>query len=113
LTISQSARGNLTNTTGCRDSREEGSSLAIHSEGRPAEVALADHPDRKRPDDAEGVVVVAVARRRLRRIKGRDLIGDLGIVGQGLKAVCEAFRDIDCAPVLVGEFKPLPSELGG
>src|ERR1700732_667 len=84
----------------------------LRLEGRPTEVALADHRDRKRPDDAAGGVVVAVARRRLRRKKGRDLIGDLGIVGQCLKAVSKALRDIDCAPVVSAELEPLPSEIG-
>src|SRR5271169_5525030 len=80
---------------GLRRRRNQGVDL----EGRPAEVALADYGHGKRPGDAERGVIVAVAARGLRRIKCRDLVDDLGVVGKRLKAVSEAFRNIDRASV--------------
>src|SRR5215472_3446750 len=80
-------------------------------ERRPAEVALADHRDGKRPRDTECRVVIAVTGRRVWRIKFRDLIDNLGVVGEGLKAVSETLRDIERHTVLSCQLEPLPTKV--
>src|ERR1700735_3148095 len=72
-----------------------GGSEGIDLKLRPAKIALADHGDGKRPGNSECCIVVAIAACGLRRIKRRDLVDDLTILSQGLKAMRYALRDID------------------
>src|SRR3546814_16927418 len=62
-----------------------------------------------RPGDADGRVVPADAAAELRPIGARDLVEQLGVVGERLEAMREAGRRIEHQPVLLVEPRRQPA----
>ena len=73
-------------------------------------VPVGDHADCQRPGDFKSGIVKSQAPLMVGAEKSRMLIENFGVVGQGLKPVSKAFRNVKHMMVVTRQFrgKPLP-----